>query len=200
MIFHIAVPPLPPIPSTAPEAFASRADFFKPEEVDRINEIAFALPSRPVTVGPDSKVDPEGNVSHVRHLMPGPDTNWIYQRVLHAAAQLNALHFQFDITGMDEPMYHVTYKGEEKGHYNWHIDANNPGRPRRKLAITFQLSDGDAYEGGDLEINMTGIPVRAPRDKGALITFPATHIHRVAPVTKGTRSAIVTWIVGPPFR
>jgi len=200
MIYHIPVPPIPPIPSRNPEAFVSRTDFFKPEEIDKINDLALSKPSRPVVVGPENKIDPEGNVSHVRHLPPAQDTQWIYQRVLHAVAELNAAHFQFDITGIDEPMYHVTYKGEEKGHYNWHIDANPPGRPRRKLAITFQLSDPADYQGGDLEINMTGTPVRAPRAKGALVLFPAIHIHRVTPVTGGVRSAIVTWVVGPPFR
>lgn len=199
-LFILPVPPTPPIPGKMPDAFVSRSGFFTTQELDRIAVIAGKLEAKRVGVGVDNKVDPDGNLSFVSHLLPSNETGWIYQRILDVISELNARHFQFDITGIDEPLYHVTYEGHEKGHYNWHIDANAPDKPRRKLAITFQMSDPSDYEGGELEINMTGIPVTAPKERGTLILFPANHIHRVTPVTKGTRSALVTWIVGPPFR
>ncbi|WP_161973649.1 2OG-Fe(II) oxygenase family protein [Hwanghaeella grinnelliae] len=199
-LYIIPIPPTPPIPGRLPEAFVSRQGLFSDEEMDRIQQAALHRESRRVVVGLDNKVDPDGNLSFVRHLPPNKEMQWAYQRILDVISELNARHFQFDITGIDEPLYHVTYEGNEKGHYNWHIDANAPDRPRRKLAITFQMSHPNEYEGGDLEINMTGIPVTAPKERGTLVMFPANHIHRVTPVTKGTRCALVTWIVGPPFK
>ena len=199
-MFHMPVPEYPPIRGRFPDAFVSKKDFFSTEELDRVEQIAQQVPPKRVTVGPEAKVDPEGNLSFVRWLMPNQETAWFYNRILGAVAELNAKAFQFDITGCDEALYHVTYEGKEGGHYNWHIDANNPDKPQRKLAITFQMSDPKDYEGGELDINMTGLPVTAPKERGTLVLFPAFHIHRVRPVTKGVRKALVTWIVGPPLR
>lgn len=199
-MFHMPIPEVPKIRGRLPDAFVSQKGFFSDQELDRIEAISQQVEPKRVTVGPERKVDPEGNLSYVRWLTPNQETAWFYSRILSVIAELNARTYQFDITGIDEALYHVTYEGKEKGHYNWHIDANDPSRPQRKMAITFQMSDPKDYKGGDLDINMTGTPVTAPKDRGTLILFPAYHIHRVRPVTKGVRKALVTWIVGPPLR
>jgi len=36
--------------------------------------------------------------------------------------------------------------------------------------------------------------------KGDIIVFPSFMVHRVKPVTKGTRKSIVIWVLGPKFR
>ena len=94
----------------------------------------------------------------------------------------------------------MTYDASVEGHYHWHFDGNAAGKPARKLSITFQMTDGTAYEGGDLEFNRTGEPTKAPRERGTFIMFPSYILHRVTPVTRGTRQALVGWCVGPPFR
>ena len=33
-----------------------------------------------------------------------------------------------------------------------------------------------------------------------LIAFPSYGVHRVAPVTTGTRKSLVIWVTGPQFR
>jgi Uncharacterized iron-regulated protein len=62
------------------------------------------------------------------------------------------------------------------------------------------MSDPAAYDGSDLEMNATGRPEMLPRERGKLILFPSYQLHRVTPVTRGKRSALVAWIGGPPFR
>ena len=60
------------------------------------------------------------------------------------------------------------------------------GTSRRKLSVSVQLSRPEEYEGGDLQFMVVGgyEPVTAI---GSAITFPSYLLHRVTPVTKGTR-------------
>ena len=163
----------------------------------RLASHALSLPARQVTVGRDLTYKPEANRSVVRSLPPSADTAWVYQRITNMVAQLNAKHFQFEITGLDEPLYHVTYDAKDEGHYMWHTDV---GSTTRKLSITFQMTDPADYDGGDLEMNTFGVVDKCPRERGTLVLFPSYYVHRVTPVTRGTRSALVAWVVGPPFR
>lgn len=66
--------------------------------------------------------------------------------------------------------------------------------------MTIQLSDTDAYEGGDLQFMINNKIENTPREKGTIIIFPSFIMHRVTPITKGTRHSIVGWVSGPPYR
>lgn len=198
-MFHFPVPKRPPIRTNMP-SFVYGEGVYSAEEIDRINAIADGLPAERVVVGKDLTFKPDGNRSHFRQINPTRDHQWIYQKLADAISILNANTYQFDITGTDEPLYHVTYDGDEQGHYAWHSDVGNDKQAQRKLSITFQMSDAEDYEGGDLEFNAAGQVETAPKKKGQLILFPSYVLHRVAPVTKGVRRAMVAWIVGPPFK
>lgn len=198
-MFHFPVPQRPTIRPNMP-TFVYGEGVYSAEEIERINQIADALPPERVVVGRDLTYKPEGNRSHVRHIDPTRENQWIYQKLVDAISILNASTYQFDITGTDQSLYHVTYEGSEQGHYAWHADLGDEKQAQRKLSITFQMSDGSEYEGGDLEFNRNGQIETAPKKKGQLILFPSYVLHRVAPVTKGVRRAMVAWIVGPPFK
>ncbi len=43
-------------------------------------------------------------------------------------------------------------------------------------------------------------PQRMDRRRGAFIAFPSFLLHRVTPVTRGTRWSLVAWILGPRWR
>lgn len=198
-MFHYPIPPRPPIyPKTPPWVWASGV--FTDEELDAITAFAETLPAKQVRVGKDLQVRPEYNRSITRWLPPGGETAWIYQKITTAVAMLNAAHYRYEISGLDEPLYHVTYLSDDQGHYAWHADLGHDNEPTRKLSITFQMSDPASYDGGNLEINANGRPETAPRERGKLVLFPSYEIHRVTPVTRGQRSALVAWIGGPPFR
>jgi PKHD-type hydroxylase len=40
----------------------------------------------------------------------------------------------------------------------------------------------------------------APRERGSLVAFRASALHRVTPITRGRRKALVVWAAGPEFR
>ncbi|MCH7335967.1 Fe2+-dependent dioxygenase [Acinetobacter sp. NIPH 2699] len=89
---------------------------------------------------------------------------------------------------------------ENTGHYGNHIDsailsvANTPHRVRSDISATLFLSDPDDYEGGELIIEDFEHPKTVKLAAGSLILYPSTSLHRVTPVTKGTRFAAFFWI------
>jgi PKHD-type hydroxylase len=71
------------------------------------------------------------------------------------------------------------------------IRAGSDFRIRSDLSATIFLSDPDDYDGGDL-IAEGQPPVRLWA--GDMVLYPAGTVHRVAPITRGTRFASVFWI------
>lgn len=91
----------------------------------------------------------------------------------------------------------VFSKYDENMTYGWHTDGPIMGQQmplRTDLAMTLFLSDPDSYEGGELEIQSPTGLVKYKLPKGDAIFYPTTQIHRVAPVTSGTRTVCVSWI------
>ncbi len=78
--------------------------------------------------------------------------------------------------------------------YGDHVDGGLMGGPngiRTDLAMTLFLSPPESYDGGELVIE-GGDEIKL--DAGEAIVYSATSVHHVAPVTRGTRLAAVTWI------
>jgi len=92
------------------------------------------------------------------------------------------------------PLYARYQPGME---YGFHIDdpIMGAGDPYRSdLAITLFLAEPDDYSGGELEID-TGFGLQSVKEAaGSGIMYPATTRHRVAPVTRGERLVVVTWV------
>lgn len=78
--------------------------------------------------------------------------------------------------------------------YGDHVDAPYIEGQRTDLSFTLFLSDPDAYEGGELVIQSAGAEDSIKLPAGALVLYPATNVHRVAPVLSGERIAAVGWV------
>lgn len=88
-------------------------------------------------------------------------------------------------------------KYAEGGTYHWHSDSCYMGKPeiRTDFAITLFLNNADEYEGGELTLRYSDGEVRKTKqNKGTLICYPCAILHKVTPVTSGTRYAAVAWI------
>lgn len=109
-------------------------------------------------------------------------------------------HFELNGFVIDDLPYLMRYGVGERDHYEWHTDMGRAYSASRKLGFSLQLTDGDDYEGGDLEFQHVPFDRAEIRKKGALVVFPTFYLHRVAPVTRGTRDVVVGWIHGPSFR
>jgi PKHD-type hydroxylase len=82
--------------------------------------------------------------------------------------------------------------------YGAHLDEAIMGRAagqlRSDLSLTVFLSDPASYDGGELVVDSDSTPVRIKQPQGDAVLYPSTAVHEVAPVTRGTRWAAVTWI------
>ena len=81
-----------------------------------------------------------------------------------------------------------------------HIDnavrqiPGTPHRLRTDLSATLFLSAPDEYDGGELLIEDTYGSHTVKHPAGDMIIYAATSVHRVLPVTRGTRIAAFFWI------
>jgi len=132
-----------------------------------------------------------------------PDTKNLYLRMEAVVLRLNAEHFRADLTGLAAMQYAV-YRQSEAGYFDWHSDygrdRSDPGQEPRKLTLSLQLSDGGSYEGCDLEARAVWQMDCAPRERGTLVAFRSTVLHRVTPITRGVRKSLVIWATGPEYR
>lgn len=79
--------------------------------------------------------------------------------------------------------------------YGAHVDDALMGDPlvRTDVAVTLFLTAPDDYAGGELVLESTAGEQAFKLAAGDAVAYPATSLHRVAPVTAGVRLAAVTW-------
>jgi PKHD-type hydroxylase len=178
------------------EPFIQASHLFDSFEVDRILEMAKnTSPDRGRTSnfrGDDIRK------STVSWFYPSSETGWLFQKLQDIVTEANRKFFNFELHGFFSGLQFTKYESDG-GHYTWHPDRGGQFS-NRKLSMTIQLSDSDDYEGGDLEYLVGPDPQQATRGRGDVHIFPSFILHRVTPVTKGTRYSLVGWVQGPPFR
>lgn len=175
------------------------AGVFSPAECDRLVALARGAPAAAARlVGNRGSDMRRADLVWIDDL---PGCDWVMERLMAAVAAANREVFAFDIEGFDESAQIARYGAERQGHFDWHSDIGE-GRlaARRKLTIVAQLSPGDAYEGGALEIRPSAQTVVADRRQGNVTLFPSYLLHRVTPVTAGERFSLTLWSHGPAFR
>ena len=169
-------------------------DAFSESEIDAICYMGSKLQLRAGTVMGDEKGVRDSQISFI---YPNDNTFWLFNKLKFMINDFNEKYFKFDLSAMNQGLQYTEYNAPYQ-HYSWHIDK---GFGVRKLSMSIQLSDPDDYEGGELELWFGGKePVKIEKRKGLITFFPSYVMHRVAPVTKGTRKSLVCWISGPPFK
>ena len=139
---------------------------------------------------------------------------WLYDLIWPYMETANAQSgWKYDIKAAESVQITRYEKG---GFYNFHKDGKSDtlgayDKPEnkfmhgnvRKLSMCIILNDD--YEGGHFEFATLGEEasnIYTPdfNKVGSIIVFPSFMVHRVQPVTKGTRYAAVSWFLGPPFK
>jgi PKHD-type hydroxylase len=190
-----------PILTNRQEDWAWRKDAFAPHELDSIIRMADAVEFNKGRTGADTgrKQDTETRNSDVKFIFPNGLTSWVFQRLTAVVEVSNSQFFNFDLSGFEQGLQLTRYSSEGEQHYDWHVDRGME-TGNRKLSLTLQLSDPKDYEGGDLELKFGKENIVASRERGMMTLFPSFVLHRVTPVTKGTRYSLVAWVSGPPFK
>jgi PKHD-type hydroxylase len=81
--------------------------------------------------------------------------------------------------------------------YGDHVDdpVMGPGsRYRSDIAVTIFLSNPQSYEGGELIVRTSFGDRDIKLAAGDGVMYPASSLHRVAPVSRGERLVAVTWV------
>ena len=129
-----------------------------------------------------------------------PELSWVGARLVDVVREANR-SFGFDLDTMAESPQVARYGAEREGHFGWHSDIGEGAvAGRRKLTVVVQLSEGEGYEGGALELMPGAGVIAADRARGAAVAFPSFVIHRATPVTRGDRYSLTIWAHGPGFR
>ena len=141
----------------------------------------------------------------------GPD-EWLFNKIMGAIMAFNNSEsgYNFDVRGLAEPPNVMRYRAPDldpnnkPGKYDWHMDVGpGPVPSMRKISYSILLNPGE-YEGGELcfHIGRNTDPHPGQTEASAIgniVMFPSYMVHRVLPMTKGTRYAIVGWAHGSSF-
>jgi PKHD-type hydroxylase len=172
-----------------------RPDAFSADECACIVALGEAAGLAAATVYGDSKAQVDTNVRDVAtsHHARTEATAWLHDRLdalfAEAAAALGVA-----VAPMAEPLQILRY--DEGGHFRtWHSDAGLDASGRRLLSVSVELSPLADHDGGDLEIVPSVLGRRTLAQGGARF-FLSRALHRVTPVTRGTRWALVNWTGG----
>jgi PKHD-type hydroxylase len=83
----------------------------------------------------------------------------------------------------------------QPGHaYGVHVDDALIGGVRTDISFTLFLSPPEHYDGGELVIDTATGEETFKLPAGSLVIYPATTLHRVAPVRRGERLAAAGWV------
>lgn len=172
---------------------------FSPQELSSIEKMTEKLEFQDGKTGEGTDGLTDYRKSRIKWCPQNQEWAWVYNKLHNYIKEANDIMWKFDLTLIPEQIQYTEYYGTQEGGYEWHMDTGIAMQTRRKVSVTVQLSHEDEYEGGDLEFNV-GRNLVAPRQQGAAVIFPSFYLHRVTPVTKGTRKSFVLWVGGEPYR
>ena len=96
---------------------------------------------------------------------------------------------------------HNIYRSDSKDNYDWHTDKSQKPTFDMKLTLLINLSE-ELYEGGEFQLLSTNkeSTINEFSKPGSAFMFKSHILHRVLPVTSGTRKSLAFFINGPRFQ
>ncbi len=125
----------------------------------------------------------------------GPANAWVFDR-LDAMFGEAASAFALPVGPIAEPIQILRY-GVGNHFQTWHSDAGRDAHERRRISMSVELSERADYDGGELEIVPARVGAVRILPRGSAQLFPSRALHRVTPVVRGTRWALVAWTGSP---
>ena len=145
----------------------------------------------------DGKLTATGNAKAVKNNLQveAADTEEIDDMVLNALWRNET----FQSFALPRRILVPLYARYEVGmSYGSHVDVAVMGPEEEPLrcdfAMTVFLSDPATYDGGALVLETPFGAQKIKLAAGEAVIYPATSLHRVEPITRGTRQVAVTWI------
>jgi PKHD-type hydroxylase len=173
---------------------------FSKEEIEMVHNLSKLFNwQEGVTFGRDH-TDEDIRKSRIKWLNQySTETEWLYDKLFGMAEVANKELWNFNLYSSVDSVQYTEYQ-EGGGHYAYHVDIGGGEGSLRKLSMVVQLSDPADYDGGQFELLRGMAPEQLPNQQGAVIVFPSYLLHRVTPVTKGTRNSLVMWVGGEHYK
>ena len=120
--------------------------------------------------------------------------------IILAALSANGLFMSAALPQRVFPPLFNRYDAQGGHRFDNHVDnairflPDGSGRIRTDLSATLFLAEPDEYDGGELIVEDSYGAHEVKLPAGDLILYPATSLHRVAAVTRGSRLASFFWI------
>lgn len=169
-----------------------RPGAFSADECDRVIALGeAAAEAAPVWTQGAYGIDPDARDVRTALQARSGETAWLFERLDALFAEASD-HFDLPVGPISEVIQILRY--EVGGHFvRWHTDAGFDRQEQRRISVSVELSEPGDHEGGVLEVvaDTVGRPRTMPR--GGAHFFPSRALHRVTPVTRGTRWSLVGW-------
>jgi PKHD-type hydroxylase len=137
------------------------------------------------------------SVKHNQHLRFSESQAGLLLQLVTGALGRHPLFFRAALPKLiSQPAINRYASGMRYGfHYDLPLQYTAEGvRVRADLSATLFLSAPEDYDGGELQIAHDG-EMRAFKEKaGDLVMYPSGALHRVNPVTRGERYAVIFWL------
>ncbi len=119
------------------------------------------------------------------------------QALVVGALQRSAVLFSAALPKRVLPPFFNRYAGTGQ-HYGNHVDQavrySNGQAVRSDISCTVFISEPASYDGGELVVQGSFGEQRVKLPAGDAVIYPGSSVHRVEPVTRGTRLASFFWI------
>jgi PKHD-type hydroxylase len=173
--------------------------FLTDEECNNVELLTQNIPN--VDGNIDGKVYLKIRSSEIKWIWFSESSEWLFERLDSVLTYVNENFYNFNLFGYDFIQY-SNYDAKKDGHYDVHADmlyesTNLDNALTRKLSACILLNDN--FKGGDFELYFSSNAKIVELSKGSLIVFPSWVLHKVAPVTEGSRNSLVVWVLGPKF-
>jgi PKHD-type hydroxylase len=171
--------------------FLELKDFLKPEEVNRLREMA------PKVEFVDGRISNPHN--QAKKNLQANEADPLYaesSRIVGDAFARSQPFRDFAFPAHIAPPLLARYEvGMTYGAHadTAHMRFGNEMR-RSDLSATVWLNPPDSYDGGELVIYLGTRPVVIKGEPGSLVVYPSTQLHEVTPVRRGQRLVSITFI------
>ncbi|WP_312932054.1 Fe2+-dependent dioxygenase [Pseudomonas sp.] len=170
-------------------------ELFSSEEV---RDIRATLEQAPWISGKTTAGLQSANAKHNRQLAEGHPAGQKIAEIMLQRAWRSPLFFSATLPRAVFPPLFNRY--DEGDAFGYHIDnairplRNSPEHIRTDISATLFLSAPESYDGGELVIQDIFATHRVKLDAGCMVIYPSSSLHKVEPVTRGTRLASFFWI------
>lgn len=149
----------------------------------------------------DGKVTAGAQSAQAKRNQQLPERHALAERLGAEILARLARNAVFMSAALPEKIYPPLFNRYGPGHdFGFHVDnAIRPvngtrERVRTDLSATLFFAEPDSYDGGELMVRDTYGSHAVKLPAGHMVLYPGTSLHRVEPVTRGTRVASFFWV------